>query len=187
MQKTSAKLFDGRPSSPGNPYSRWKGKLPALLVNFNRNNLNWKYQQRFKMPDNLTRSQRSHCMSRVRTKDTDLERAIRSALHRRGFRFRKHVPDLPGKPDIVFVNKRLAVFIDGDFWHGFRFSAWRDKLSEFWQRKIDVNRQRDQRNFKQLKKMGWRVLRIWQHQIKKDPQACVVKIIDSIESQSGRS
>ena len=68
--------------------------------------------------DNLTCEQRERCMSTVRNRDTDIERAVRSELHKRGYRFRKHVRALPGTPDIVFVRDRVAVFVDGDFWHG---------------------------------------------------------------------
>lgn len=100
------------------------------------------------MGDNLTPEQRSYCMSRVRGKDTFLERLVREELHRRGFRFRKHVKELPGRPDIVFPRERVAVFIDGDFWHGYRLPVWEKGLSEFWKRKIRGNRERDRKNFK---------------------------------------
>lgn len=130
------------------------------------------------MKDNLTKRQRSYCMSRVRSRDTDLERLVRSKLFRRGFRFRKHVANLPGRPDVVFPNARLAVFIDGDFWHGYRFPAWRNNVSKFWRTKIDRNRDRDRRNFARLRRMGWRVLRIWQHEIKDNVDSC----IDRVES-----
>ena len=73
------------------------------------------------MSDNLTPTQRSYCMSRVKGKDTSIERLVRSELHKRGFRFRKHVKTLPGKPDIVFPKAKVAVFVDGDFWHGYDF------------------------------------------------------------------
>src|SRR5437870_5476979 len=81
--------------------------------------------------DNLTTHQRSYCMSRVRNRDTDLEAMVRSELFRRGWRFRKHVSSLPGTPDIVFPSHCLAVFIDGDFWHGYRFPQWKGNLSPF--------------------------------------------------------
>lgn len=132
------------------------------------------------MSDNLTPSQRSYCMSRVRNKDTDLERIVRSALHKHGLRFRKHVQQLPGKPDIVFGHLRLAVFVDGDFWHGFRFTTWAHRVSPFWRRKITLNRQRDQQNFRKLRGMGWRVIRVWQHELKRNPEACILKILGAI-------
>jgi len=99
------------------------------------------------MRDNLTAEQRSYCMSRVKGKDTGLERAVRSELHRRGFRFRKHITRLPGKPDIIFPRERVAVFLDGDFWHGYGFPRWEQALPDFWKRKIGETRKRDQRNF----------------------------------------
>jgi len=125
------------------------------------------------VPDNLTPDQRKRCMSSVRTKDTDIEVRVRSALHRHGLRFRKHVQDLPGRPDIVFPRARVAVFVDGDFWHGRDFDNWRDSVSSFWQKKIDINRARDERNCLELESRGWRVLRLWQHDIENDLDACV--------------
>lgn len=132
------------------------------------------------MPDNLTKDQRSYCMSRVRNRDTDLERSLRSELHRRGFRFRKHVRGLPGTPDIVFPGRRVAVFVDGDFWHGYRFPQWRDSLSEFWRNKIEKNRRRDQHNHRALRRMGWTVIRVWQHEIRHDMEGCVQKVAKRI-------
>lgn len=132
------------------------------------------------MMDNLTKKQRSYCMSRVKNRDTDLEQIIRSQLHKRGLRFRKHVSKLPGKPDIVFSSSKVAVFLDGDFWHGYRFPAWEDKVSAFWQKKIGINRDRDQKNFRNLRNSGWKVIRIWQHEIKKDSMGCVNRIIEAL-------
>ena len=136
------------------------------------------------MSDNLTRRQRSYCMSRVRGKDTGLETTVRSALQKRGLRFRKHVAHLPGKPDIVFASAKVAVFLDGDFWHGYRFPLWRDQLTPFWQRKIGETRARDQRNFAKLRRAGWRVIRIWQHEVEKDLEACLHRISDAVDGAS---
>jgi DNA mismatch endonuclease (patch repair protein) len=107
-------------------------------------------------------------MSRVRNRDTDLESLVRSELFKRGWRFRKHVSSLPGTPDIVFVRQGVAIFVDGDFWHGYRFPQWERNLSEFWKTKINKNRRRDRRNFAKLRRLGWRVVRVWQHEIKSD-------------------
>src|SRR5438105_7307144 len=105
--------------------------------------------------DNLTKRQRSYCMSRVRSRNTDLEAMVRSELFRRGWRFRKHVSILPGTPDIVFARLRVAVFVDGDFWHGYRFPIWKTGLSHFWSVKIEKNRARDRKNFAKLRRLGW--------------------------------
>lgn len=129
------------------------------------------------MADTLTPKQRSYCMSRVKGKDTALERVVRSELHRRGYRFRKHLKYIPGNPDIVFTKKRVEVFIDGDFWHGYRFPQWEKTLSPFWREKILKNRKRDNKNFSKLRARGWKVIRLWGHQIEKDFEDCINKII----------
>ena len=138
------------------------------------------------MTDNLTPEQRSYCMSRVKNRDTDIEQRLRSGLHKRGLRFRKHVKDIPGKPDIVFPAARVAVFIDGDFWHGYRFPAWEHTLSEFWKQKIRKNRDRDQKNFNMLRKSGWRVLRIWQNQVESNVDECIKRIGRAVKSHAKR-
>jgi DNA mismatch endonuclease (patch repair protein) len=132
--------------------------------------------------DNLTPEQRSYCMSRIKGKDTGIERLLRSELHRRGLRFKKHIKELPGKPDIVFPKEKVAIFIDGDFWHGYRFPLWEHKVSDFWKKKIGKTRERDQKNFRKLRKMGWYVTRIWQHEMENDLEACIEKLISTLES-----
>ena len=136
------------------------------------------------MPDNLSVRQRSYCMSRVRNSDTSLERAVRSALHRRGLRFRKHIRTLPGNPDLAFPRQRVVVLVDGDFWHGWRFPCWRNQISPFWQVKIEKNRRRDVRNMRRLRAMGWTVVRIWQHQIERDLNSVTERIIRFVGNRS---
>src|SRR5713226_6266746 len=114
--------------------------------------------------DPRTPEQRFRAMSNVKLRDGSLEVIIRSELHKRGYRFQKHVKSLPGSPDAVFPREKIAVFIDGDFWHGYRLPTWEHKLNDFWRQKIRANRQRDQKNFLKLRRMGWRVIRIWQHE-----------------------
>lgn len=133
------------------------------------------------MPDNLTLGQRSYCMSRIKGKDTGLETRVRSELHKRGFRFRKHLKELPGKPDVVFTKAKVAVFIDGDFWHGYRFSTWEHKVSDFWKTKISKNRERDAKNQQRLREMGWTVIRLWQHEIHKDFKGCIERIVIAVK------
>lgn len=132
------------------------------------------------MPDRLTREQRSALMGRVRQKDTAPELALRSALHRRGLRFRKNVRGLPGSPDIVFAGPRLAVFVDGDFWHGRDFDAWKEKLKPFWRAKIERNIERDAQNVADLETMGWRVLRVWEKDVKKRVDELVDEIAAAV-------
>jgi len=138
------------------------------------------------MPDHMTPEQRSRAMSHVKLRDGPLERYIQGELRRRGFRFRKHVKSLPGSPDIVFPKEKVAIFIDGDFWHGWRLPAWEHKLSPFWKEKLRTNRKRDQRNFRKVRALGWRVIRIWQHQIKRDPEGCIRLIATALTARGYR-
>lgn len=128
--------------------------------------------------DNLTRAQRSLCMSRVRNANTSLEVLLRRELHRRGFRYALHRRDLAGTPDIVFLAAKVIVFVNGDFWHGFGYSRWGHKLSPFWRKKIELNKRRDRRNVRKLRRLGWRVITIWQHQLERDLDGCVGRIVE---------
>ena len=129
------------------------------------------------MTDNLTPEQRSFCMSRVKSRDTGLERLVRAGLRKQKLRFGIYANRLPGKPDIILPSAKLAVFIDGDFWHGYRFPQWRRRVPRFWKVKIDKNRRRDTKNFAKLRRMGWRVVRVWQHQIERDLNSCIERIL----------
>lgn len=130
------------------------------------------------MADRLTPERRSRLMSRVRSRDTGIEMAVRRAVHARGLRYRTHVRSLPGTPDLVFAGPKVAVFVDGDFWHGWRLPAWRHTLSPYWAGKIEGNRRRDRRNFARLRRRGWLVLRVWGHDVFADAG----KVADRIES-----
>lgn len=136
------------------------------------------------MPDHLTPEQRRRAMQKVKLKDGPLETAVRSALWRRGWRFRKHVKKLPGNPDVVFTKAKVAVFIDGDFWHGYDFDSWKDKLKPFWRDKIETNMARDQRNFSLLAEAGWVVVRLWGHEVKKDLDGCIQRVEEALPERS---
>ncbi len=131
----------------------------------------------------MSREARSRLMSRIRGKHTGPELAILLELELRGLVFQRHVDDMPGRPDFVFFPERVAVFVDGDFWHGFRFPLWKHKLSPKWRNKIEGNRRRDERNFRKLRRMGWKVVRIWEHAVERDPKRCAKKIEAAIMSQ----
>lgn len=134
--------------------------------------------------DIMSAEKRSALMSRIKGKGTGPEKAIMSTLRAKGICFTPHARDLPGHPDIVFRKIKLAVFIDGDFWHGWRFPLWKHKLSAKWQTKIASNRERDQRNFRKLRYMGWRVVRIWEHQVEENPAACLKRVISAMRKLS---
>ena len=120
------------------------------------------------MTDRFDSKKRSQIMSRIKGKDTLPEKTVRRILHRMGYRFRLHVKDLPGKPDIVLPKHNKIIFVHGCFWHGHRGckrAARPESNSEFWNRKIDSNIKRDEKNLKALRSMGWDVLIIWQCQM----------------------
>jgi len=119
-------------------------------------------------------------MSRIRGFDTSLEVAVRRELRRLGLRFKANVMSLPGRPDLVFRRERVVVFVDGDFWHGFRYPAWKRRLPRFWRKKIERNRARDLSNFAKLRRRGWRVVRVWEHQVKSDLTCCVSRIVAAL-------
>lgn len=110
-------------------------------------------------------------MARIRGKDTGPERIVATLLTSHRFKFERHASDLPGRPDFVFRSRRLVILVDGDFWHGWRFPAWADKLSPFWREKIATNRTRDARNIMKLRRRGWMVVRVWEHQLERSLQS----------------
>lgn len=124
-------------------------------------------------------------MARIRGRDTGPERRLACELRKSGYKFQTHVRDLPGSPDFVFRRAKVAVFVDGDFWHGWRFPVWRLKLSEFWEAKIDASRKRDARNHVRLRRAGWSVVRIWEHQLERDPSVCVQRVLHAVSNRLG--
>ncbi len=120
------------------------------------------------MPDNLTQAQRKKTMAAVGSRDTRPELAVRRLLHGLGFRFRLHRSDLPGEPDIVLPGRRAVIFVHGCFWHQHRCRHGRRPLpvanADYWRRKLARNVQRDRRTVRQLGRLGWRVLVVWECQ-----------------------
>ena len=140
------------------------------------------------MRDHLTQEQRSRAMKRVKLRDGSLEKLVQQELRAKGLSFRRHVSTLPGSPDIVFPKESVAVFVDGDFWHGWRLQAWEHKLKKFWRDKLRANRARDQRNFRRLRASGWKVIRIWQHELKGgDCGKCILRIILALRGSQASS
>ena len=94
---------------------------------------------------------------------------------------------MPGKPDIVFTKARVAVFLDGDFWHGYGFSTWQNTVSPFWKAKISKTMERDRKYDHQLHEMGWTVLRLWQHEVEQDFEAIIKHITSAVNGTSTAS
>lgn len=129
--------------------------------------------------DKLTKKARSANMAAIKSKNTKPELLIFNELKKRGLRFKKHY-DISGRPDIAFPEKRVAVFINGEFWHGRKFEILESKLSEFWKNKICGNIKRDKKNYRLLKQSGWKLVKIWDKDLNKNFEKEVQKIIKAI-------
>lgn len=125
-------------------------------------------------------------MSRIRSKDTQLEVKLRKELWSRGLRYRKNVKSVPGKPDIAFIGKKIAVFCDSEFWHGYDWDARKVAIKtnrEYWIPKIERNMQRDQEVNSLLEGQGWIVLRFWGSQINSELSVCADFIEDAVRNR----
>lgn len=133
------------------------------------------------MVDVVDAKTRSRMMSGIRGKDTKPELMIRKALHARGFRYRLHASELPGKPDLVFPRYQAAIFVHGCFWHRHDCSYFKmpGTRTEFWTEKIDGNVRRDAAALAALKKAGWRCLVVWECTLKKKDEA-LDSLVDEI-------
>lgn len=120
------------------------------------------------MSDIVSPSTRSRMMANIRSRDTSPELLMRCLLQRRGFRYRLHVRDLPGRPDMVFPARRAVILIHGCFWHGHgcHLFKWPASRQEFWQKKIESNMKRDETSARLLTENGWRILTVWECAIK---------------------
>ncbi len=122
---------------------------------------------------------RSKLMARIKNKNTKPEVLLRKELWSRGYRYRTNVKKLPGKPDVVITKYKLAIFVDGEFWHGHHWNEKKEKIKSnrgFWIPKIERNIQRDDEVNEQLDDLGWTVIRFWQHKIVNDLRGSVLVI-----------
>ncbi|HRE11475.1 MAG TPA: very short patch repair endonuclease [Ignavibacteria bacterium] len=130
--------------------------------------------------DNLTKSNRRKNMQNIRSKNTKMELKVRSLLHKKGLRFRIHT-QLTGKPDIVFSSKKVVIFLDSCFFHKCPYHYVQPKSNlKYWKPKIERNTIRAKEVNKTLRKQGWKVIRFWEHQVKKDETKVVEKIISFV-------
>jgi DNA mismatch endonuclease (patch repair protein) len=134
------------------------------------------------MTDVLTQEQRKYNMSRIKGKNTGPEVKLRKMLYAQGLKgYRIHY-DLLGKPDIVFVKKKIAIFVDGCFWHKCPVDFQEPETrKEFWLKKINSNIERDKKVNNQLQKEGWTIIRIWEHDVRKNPEEIVNKILSDLK------
>lgn len=133
--------------------------------------------------DDLTQEQRHRNMVNIRSTDTKPELLLRKALWHNGIRYRKNYDKLPGRPDIVITRCHIAIFVDGNFWHGKDFEENEHKIKgnrDYWIRKIRRNKERDSEVNDILTSEGWIVLRFWESDIKKDLPGCVKQVLSFI-------
>lgn len=130
----------------------------------------------------MTPKQRSHCMSRIRSANTKPEMHLRRALWAAGLRFRVRGKTC-GRPDVVFTRSKLAVFVDGCFWHGCPVHGTHPKTNQgYWRSKIEGNKARDERVSAQLHALGWSVMRFWLHQLDDD----LPRVVEQIQAERER-
>jgi DNA mismatch endonuclease (patch repair protein) len=138
------------------------------------------------MTDFLTKETRSRVMSRIRSRDTKPEMALRQALFAIGLRgWRCHTRQIPGRPDLVFTRWRVAVFVDGCFWHGHPEHFTPGKSGPYWDAKIARTQERDRQANEALTQAGWRVLRLWDFEVERDLNACVQQV-EALLHEAGR-
>ena len=126
-----------------------------------------------------TQEQIHYNMQRVKSKDSEIEKILRNALWNKGYRYLKNVKDVFGHPDIVFKSKKVAIFCDSEFWHGYDWERKKNEIKtrqDFWIPKIERNMQRDKEVNMKLSEEGWTVLRFWGTEIKKQTENCVKEI-----------
>ena len=131
------------------------------------------------MADMFSRKKRSWIMSRIRSKNTSIDVRMREMLSEAGARFEMY-PDLFGSPDFQ-VGKKVLVFCDGDFWHGYRYAEKKRPAKKYWRKKIEGNMRRDKRTNRLLRTRGYSVLRLWEHDINGNPDKCIRKVSTCIK------
>ena len=141
------------------------------------------------MTDTLSIAERSRLMAKIKGKNTAPERAVRSLLHRAGYRFRIHVRGLPGTPDVVLPKYRAVVFVHGCFWHRHRnckIATMPQSHKKFWSEKFARNVANDARHRRKLRRLGWRVVTVWSCQLR-HPERVLAKIEKALKPQSRRA
>lgn len=150
--------------------------MPVLHATF------WHPRPESAVTDIVDKATRSRMMSGIRGKNTKPELVLRKALHAAGFRYRLHVKDLPGKPDLVFPKYKAVIFVHGCFWHGHncRYFKVPQTRTEFWLQKIGQNKLRDESQHAELVKQGWRILVVWECATRSNRSSGLFMLIDYV-------
>jgi len=134
------------------------------------------------MTDTVSKEKRSEIMSRIKRSNTGLEEGFRKSLWRAGLRYRKNVKEMIGKPDIYFAKKKLVVFLDSCFWHGCKAHCRRPSSNiDYWTKKIERNIKRDEEVTKYYKDSGFKIIRIWEHELKDNFDKMVKNIVSEVK------
>lgn len=132
------------------------------------------------MADSISATRRSEIMSHIKSKDTSIELLVRRKLFSMGYRYRVNYKVLPGKPDIVFTKKKVVIFIHGCYWHGHncgsRYAHTSQSNKAYWGSKIERTKQRDEKHIKELESHGWKVVVLWECQIRNDFEGVISKL-----------
>ncbi|MEK7473885.1 MAG: very short patch repair endonuclease [Patescibacteria group bacterium] len=132
--------------------------------------------------DTVSKKKRSEIMSRVKSKGSKIETSLMRELNKEKFRYKKHVSKLPGTPDIAFMGEKTVVFVDSCFWHGCRWHGTMPASNkDFWIKKISMNKERDRKTNREYKKMGWKVIRLWEHGLKKESGKAIHNIVAALK------
>lgn len=138
------------------------------------------------MADTISSDRRSKIMSHIKSKDTSIEMMVRRRLFAMGYRYRVNYKALPGKPDIVFTKKKIAIFIHGCYWHGHdcgsRYAHTSQSNKAYWGPKIERTKQRDQEHIQELEALGWKVVVLWECQLRGDFEKTIQKLLKLLSS-----
>lgn len=134
--------------------------------------------------DKITKRGRSSLMSKIRSRNTEFEENFVRELRKKiKIRFMRNYQLIRGKPDVVFNDRKVCVFLDSDFWHGWQYPRWKHLLkNNFWRSKIKRNRERDKNITAYLRKCGWRVVRVWEHLVKKNKKYQIKRILKALRN-----
>lgn len=134
------------------------------------------------MADRFSKEKRSWVMSRIRSKNTSIDLKMKDLLSAMKCNFIMY-PKMYGNPDFILEDKKIAIFCDGDFWHGYKYSEKKKPTNIYWKNKIETNMKRDKKISRTLRNQGWSVLRFWEHDLNKRNDVCINKILNKIHER----
>ena len=135
------------------------------------------------MTDVFTPEKRSWVMSRIRRKNTKIDLKMKEILSKTNCAYERY-PKMFGNPDFIIKRKKIVIFCDGDFWHGYNYDSKKKPAKKFWRDKIEENIRRDKKISRKLRREGWSVLRFWEHDIEKNPEKCIRRIKTKIKERN---